>query len=136
MQIGGVDNGALLTSPGVNSSPSSEQGLNRDSFMQLLLLQMRSQDPMNPMDSSQMFQQMAQLTTLEQLWDMRELMKQSAASQQLSDGANLIGRHVEASSPGAGTVSGLVEQVRMVSGSVYLQIGEQEVRLDEVVSVQ
>lgn len=112
------------------------QGLDKDAFMDLLLLQIRSQDPMNPMDSSQMFNQMAQLSMLEQLWDIREAVTETSTTQQLAEGSMLIGRHVEASSATAGRISGLVEQVKMVSGAVWLQVGADQIRLDEVTSVQ
>ncbi|MBX3053630.1 MAG: hypothetical protein KF753_19285 [Caldilineaceae bacterium] len=115
---------------------NATRSLERDSFMQLLLLQMRSQDPMNPMDSSQMFNQMAQLTSLEQLWDIRDLMSEANATQQLGQGAMLIGRYVEASSQSAGNVTGLVDEARMISGQVMLQIGGKQVRLEDVHSVQ
>lgn len=105
--------------------------------MQLLLLQMRSQDPMNPMDSAQMFGQMAQLTTLEQLWDIRDLLSEAVfVTQQLGQGAMLIGRYVEAASQEAGQVAGLVDEARMVSGQVQLQIGNKQVLLKDVTSVQ
>lgn len=108
----------------------------RDKFMELLLMQMKSQDPMNPMDSTQMFTQMAQLSTLEQLWSINDLLSQSVASQQLSQGAALIGRHVEANSLSAGQVSGLVTGVRVQSGTVWVQVDSSEVMMDEIVSVQ
>ena len=117
-------------------SQSTNRGLERDSFMQLLLLQMRSQDPMNPMDSAQMFGQMAQLTTLEQLWDMRDLLSEANVTQQLGQGAMLIGRYVEAAGQEAGQVAGLVDEARMVSGQVQLQIGNKQALLKDVTSVQ
>ncbi|HRJ42405.1 MAG: hypothetical protein KJZ86_10435 [Caldilineaceae bacterium] len=115
---------------------NSSRSLERDSFMQLLLLQMRSQDPMNPMDSAQMFNQMAQLTSLEQLWDIRDLMSQANTTQQLGQGAMLLGRFVEAASQKTGRVSGLVDEARMVSGQVMLTIGGKQVRLEDVLSVK
>lgn len=115
---------------------NANRELERDSFMQLLLLQMRSQDPLNPMDSAQMFNQMAQLTSLEQLWDIRDLMEQANSTQQLGQGAMLIGRYVEAANATSGRVSGLVEEARLVSGTVQLQIGGTQVRLEDVLSVQ
>ncbi|MCB0112534.1 MAG: flagellar hook capping FlgD N-terminal domain-containing protein [Caldilineaceae bacterium] len=110
--------------------------LERDSFMQLLLMQLKSQDPMSPMDSAAMFNQMAQLSVLEQLWDIRDMLSESVNASQLSQGASLIGRQVEANSAEIGRVSGLVDSVRMMSGTIWLQIGNDEVRMDEVVSVQ
>ncbi|RME65137.1 MAG: hypothetical protein D6790_02270 [Caldilineae bacterium] len=118
------------------SQPQRGLGMERDSFMQLLLLQMRSQDPMSPMDTTQMFNQMAQLSMLEQLWDIRDLLEQAQGTEQLAQGAALIGRHVEAVNQAQEQVSGLVEQVRSVSGEVWLAIGDQEVRLEDVLSVE
>jgi flagellar basal-body rod modification protein FlgD len=135
MNVNAVQAGRQAQTAQTNSAAGG-RGLERDSFMKLLLLQLRSQDPMSPMDSSQMFSQMAQLTTLEQLWDIRDLLSSSSASQQIAQGSALLGRHVEANSISAGRVSGLVEQVRMVSGTVWLQVGSSEVRMDELISVQ
>lgn len=138
MTIQGIGSYTRAESLARNGSAAQARtgSLERDSFMELLLLQLRSQDPMNPMDSAAMFNQMAQLSTLEQLWDIRDLLSQNTASQQLAQGASLLGRQVEANSIAAGQVSGLVEGVRLMSGSVWLQIGDAEVRMDEVVSVQ
>ena len=126
--------GTMARSTATNRSGTQE--LQRDNFMELLLLQLRSQDPMSPMDSSAMFNQMAQLSMLEQLWDIRDMLAQSTAGEQLGQGALLIGRQVEANSVTAGHISGLVESVRMESGVVWLQIGADEVRMDEILSVQ
>lgn len=138
MQINaiGVGQNASSTRGASHTDSSTTPGLKRDNFMELLLMQLRSQDPMNPMDSSEMFNQMAQLSMLEQLWDMRDLLASSNASQQLAQGSMLIGRYVEANTEENGQISGLVEQARMVSGDVWLQIGDEEVRLDQVVTVQ
>jgi len=124
------------SSRGASGQQNASRGLQRDSFMQLLLVQMRSQDPMNPMDSSQMFDQMAQLTSLEQLWDVKDLLTQANATQKLGQGAMLVGRYVEATNQGAGRVAGLVNDVRKVSGEILLDIGDQQVRLEDVTSVQ
>lgn len=83
-----------------------------------------------------MFNQMAQLSVLEQLWDIRDMMSENMTAGQLSQGAALIGRQVEAKSVENGTITGLVDGVRMQSGTVWLQIGDDEVRMDQVVSVQ
>jgi flagellar basal-body rod modification protein FlgD len=129
-------NSTAATARNGSTARAGSKELERDNFMELLLLQLRSQDPMSPMDSAAMFNQMAQLSMLEQLWDIRDMLSESTASQQLTQGATLIGRQVEANSLDIGRVSGLVESVRMQSGSVWLQIGNSEVRIDEVLSVE
>jgi flagellar basal-body rod modification protein FlgD len=134
MSIPLVDNNQATTTNSSQTRNTSNE-IGKDSFMQLLMLQMQSQDPLSPMDSSQFFNQLAQLTMLEQLWKMNDLLSSTTSSQQLAQGAQLIGRHVEANSREYGAVSGLVDQVHMISGEVRLLVGEKEVRLDEITSV-
>lgn len=49
------------------SSGTSSGGLTADSFMTLLLTQLKGQDPMNPMDPTQFVSQLVQFNQLEQL---------------------------------------------------------------------
>jgi flagellar basal-body rod modification protein FlgD len=129
--------GAASSAAGTNRSSSARQNsVERDAFMELLMMQVKSQDPLNPMDSAQVFDQLAQLSTLEQLWSIGETLESGNSTQQLANGALLIGRYVEANSVDEGRISGLVDQVRMVSGRVWLKIGEKEVHLEDVLSVQ
>jgi flagellar basal-body rod modification protein FlgD len=46
-----------------------ETGLNKDDFMQLLVTQLKNQDPLNPQDSSAFVAQLAQLTQVEQTYN-------------------------------------------------------------------
>lgn len=132
-----MDVNPVGSAPAVTSTTGSRgsRGLDKDSFMQLLLLQLRSQDPMSPMDSAAMFNQMAQLSMLEQLWDIRDLLDRQATEQQLGQGALLLGRYVEAATP-EGTVSGLVEKVGLRQNQVRLTVGDVEVTLDQIRSVE
>jgi len=46
--------------------------LGKDQFLQLLVAQMKNQDPMNPMDGTQMAAQLAQFSSVEQLTQINE----------------------------------------------------------------
>ena len=48
--------------------------LNRDAFLQLLVLQMQHQDPMDPVENDEMIAQLAQFSSLEQMENMNEEM--------------------------------------------------------------
>ena len=56
---------AAPTPPKTNTKRNDELG--RDEFLKLLVAQMQSQDPLNPMDGQQMAAQMAQFSSVEQL---------------------------------------------------------------------
>ena len=48
-------------------APSGTKGLGQDSFLKLLVEQLKHQDPLSPQDSAQFVAQLAQFNSLEQL---------------------------------------------------------------------
>ena len=54
------------------ATDSSELG--KDAFMQLLVAQIKNQDPLNPTDSSESIAQMAQFSSLEQMQNLNTTM--------------------------------------------------------------
>jgi flagellar basal-body rod modification protein FlgD len=111
-----------------------------DKFMTLLLTQVRNQDPLNPLDNSQMTSQLAQISTVngvEKLNRTMQEMAQSALANQQFQAGGLIGRGVL--SEGS---SILLEQGRATGGlvlkepadRVYVKVlaasGEQVATLD------
>ena len=59
--------GTQLPSSSSSSTSSSDNGLNANSFLTLLTTQLQAQDPLNPMDPSQMVDQLTQINSLQQL---------------------------------------------------------------------
>jgi flagellar basal-body rod modification protein FlgD len=62
------------TTTGTTSSSSSsslDSGVNEQMFLQLLVAQLKNQDPMNPTDSTQFVTQLAQFSELEQVIGIR-----------------------------------------------------------------
>lgn len=75
-----------------------DQTLDKDDFLELLLVQMRNQDPMKPQDQTESIAQLAQFSSLEQMTNLNDGMdkllnayKQSSRSSAYS----LIGKEVE-----------------------------------------
>jgi len=50
----------------------TEDPLGRDAFLKMLLAQMEHQDPLNPMDGTDFSAQLAQFSSLEQLFQMND----------------------------------------------------------------
>jgi flagellar basal-body rod modification protein FlgD len=65
---------SLATTSG-SSNAASNQGLeqtaNKETFLKLLVAQIRNQDPLNPADGTQFLTQLAQFSQLEQLINIR-----------------------------------------------------------------
>ncbi|MBB5400620.1 flagellar hook assembly protein FlgD [Paraburkholderia youngii] len=89
-------NGTSSTSSTSGTSGTSASDL-QNTFLQLLVAQMKNQDPTNPMDSSQMTSQLAQISTVQGISNLNtsltSLSTQLSASQQ-AQSALLIGSTV------------------------------------------
>jgi flagellar basal-body rod modification protein FlgD len=86
-------NGTPNSSSGANSSVSAVQ----NQFMTLLVTQMKNQDPLNPMDNSQMTSQLAQLSTVSGINTLNATVQSLLASYQSSQtlqAASMIGQNV------------------------------------------
>lgn len=81
----------------------------QDQFLKLLVTQLQSQDPMNPMDNAETTSQMAQISTvtsLQQLNASMQTMLSSINSGQSLQAANIIGKAVLAPTKSAFTFDG------------------------------
>ena len=65
----GTSGVAGSTGSAATTTPKNE--VSKDEFLQLLVAQMKNQDPLNPADGTQFFTQLAQFSQLEQLTGMR-----------------------------------------------------------------
>ena len=68
-----------------------KQSLDGDAFMQLLVTQLRNQDPSSPMDTNQMIGQTTQLAMMEKLTSMDSTNTENFALQMRMAAANLVG---------------------------------------------
>ncbi|MCB1136464.1 MAG: hypothetical protein KDK78_09365 [Chlamydiia bacterium] len=77
---------------GAKQAPKQE--LDKDAFLKLMLLQMRHQDPLNPMDNQAMLSQMAQFSSLEQMSNLNQTMAAGQATTEFLNATPLIGTEV------------------------------------------
>ncbi|MBW1702547.1 MAG: flagellar hook assembly protein FlgD, partial [Deltaproteobacteria bacterium] len=97
MSIAGLDpvsmNNSQLSTPG-------DSTLGKDAFLNLLVTQLRHQDPLSPMESTQFTAQLAQFSSLEQLSSVNEnlgILRIYQASINNSQAVGFIGKTVKAS---------------------------------------
>ncbi|NVO06087.1 MAG: flagellar hook assembly protein FlgD [Rhodoferax sp.] len=90
---------AAASSSSLASATTSAQDQS-DRFLKLLVAQLSNQDPMNPMDNSQMTSQIAQINTVSGIQQLNDTVKSMSAqytSMQVMQGAAMIGHQVVAS---------------------------------------
>jgi flagellar basal-body rod modification protein FlgD len=89
------------------------------SFLKLLVAQMKNQDPTNPMDSTQYVAQLAAFSQVEQSVQINAKLDQMLQASALSQADSLIGRTVTSSD---GEVSGVVDEVRLISNGIVAML--------------
>ena len=84
------------TATGLTKSASNAV-VDQNTFLQLLIAQMRNQDPTNPMDTAQLMGQFAQMSQVEQAVQTNSKLDALLSSSALSQADGLIGRTVHLS---------------------------------------
>ena len=115
-----------------NTSKTSNDGMDKDSFLQLLVAQMKYQDPLEPTSNTEYISQYAQFSQVEQMQNM-------AGSVELQRASSLVGQqvYVKTTTSAGDTkyVQGKVDYVVYENGKAYLSIDESLYSLDDLDTV-
>ena len=127
-----VENGKVVETESQNSlknKSKTNNGMDKDAFLQLLVAQMRYQDPLEPTSNTEYISQYAQFSQVEQMQNM-------AGTMELQRAASLVGQEVyiktTTSAGDTKYVYGRVDYVVYENGKAYLSIDEQLYSLDDV----
>lgn len=132
--------GAAGTQQTQNSSQQTSAGnltgLNQNQFLQLLVSQMQNQNPLNPTSSNQFLQEMASFTQVVDLGQIQQLDTSLLTNEVANQGLLLLGKTVTAVDQNGKQISGTVSQLTMVGGQPMLTVGQSQVPVSSVISVQ
>ncbi len=124
-----------LGTPTTTSPATGLGALGPDAFLQLLVAQLKYQNPMEPTDGTQFMQQTAQFTQVETLQTLANTQEQLMNLTQFSLAVGLTGKTVEAIAADGSRVSGQVGGVRFTADGPELEIGEEWLPIQSVVEV-
>lgn len=107
--------------------------LDKEAFLQLLVTQMKYQDPLEPTDNTEYVSQLATFSELEQMTNL-------VASSDLTRASQLVGQYVTVKVKNETTMEetikgGKVDFVSVENGKGYLNIGEEKYSIDDLDSV-
>lgn len=116
-----------------NTSTRKTGELGKDDFLNLMVAQLKYQDPLEPTKDKEFIGQMAQFSSLEQMQNMNSSLSNSQAF-------SLIGKHIVANSSDTKTgevkvVEGDVTSVKVKSGKSYVVVNGEDVLVDKITSV-
>lgn len=128
---------AVKTTEGV--SRVLDQELSRDAFLQLLVLQLQNQDPMEPVGNEAMLAQLAQFSALEQMHSLNENIEILAGNvDQLNfiSATNLLGRNVSGIDLNGLPRTGTVESVHLDGSLVVLTVDGVPMSMASVLGIE
>jgi flagellar basal-body rod modification protein FlgD len=129
-----VASSAQTTGDAITSA--TNQTLTEQDFLNLLVTQMTSQDPLNPMTDQDMVGQMVSFSTLQTNTSMQSLLTSMQSGQNTSQANSLIGMQVNVQTDSNGdTTQGVVSGVDLSSGTPQIIVNGQEYGLSQVLSV-
>lgn len=135
MAVGAVIKDGKIVETAAESSvkkAATKNGMDKDAFLQLLVAQMKYQDPLEPTSNTEYISQYATFSQVEQMQNM-------AATMELSRASSMVGKLVEVSTTDSNgetkTIQGMVEYVTYENNKAYVSIEGTLYAADDVTSV-
>ena len=117
--------------------------LDLNQFLQLMISELTNQDPLNPMDNTQLVQQLGSIREIAATDKLSSALSTLQAEQSLTTASSLIGKQVTALSTDNENISGKVDRITVdvdeknADQRRYLvHIGEREVELKNIREVE
>lgn len=107
--------------------------MGKDDFLNLLVTQLKYQDPLQPVDDKEFIGQMAQFSSLEQMQNMNTSTSQSQAYSLI--GKNVTATYVDDTTNESSTINGDVTSVKVDKGKITLMVKGKEVPLEGVTNI-
>lgn len=106
--------------------------IDKQGFLQLLMAQLKFQDPLNPVKDSEFLSQQVQLTQVDK---MEELVKLIKGDSVLSQASSVIGKKVDIRDSDGFITTGVVESASFANGTAGLMINGNNYTLDQIVKI-
>lgn len=134
-QVNGVSSNSSADSAVGNSK--SLQNLGIDQFLKLMIAELQNQDPLNPMENSEMVQQLGEMRAISATDSLTTTLDAVLLGQNLTTASGLIGKEVSALTDAGENVSGQVDRVTVAAeegktATVKVHIGSTTVALSNI----
>ena len=109
--------------------------LDLSAFIKLMVTELQNQDPLNPMENSEILQQISQIRQIGESEKLTTTLDSVLLNQNLSSASSLLGKNIKALTDDGTAVDGTVERVSVVKGVPRLHVGEFEVGLNNLAEI-
>ncbi len=114
---------------------SDNTTLSSKAFLQLLVAQLKYQDPSKPMDTGAFMSQTATLTQVQNSEQNARVNLDMLSAQRAQTASSLVGQTVRYASPDGSLVTGYVSGATISTANPTLRIGTADVELDQIQQV-
>jgi flagellar basal-body rod modification protein FlgD len=129
---------STIPAQGVQSAAPTrapKQTMDADMFMNMLVIQLKNQDPSSPMDTNAMIGQTTQLAMMEKLTSLESTSGQDFSLQMRSAAAALIGKTVTYAGPDGSSVTGTATSVSFTGSVPAVSVNGSSIALDALTGI-
>jgi flagellar basal-body rod modification protein FlgD len=94
-----------------DDKPHDLKDLDINEFLKLMVTELSNQDPLNPMDNTQLMEQIGQLRSISATTQLSDTLTAVSTGQSLATATSLIGKKVDALDDDGNVVQGAVDKV-------------------------
>ncbi|HOO57551.1 MAG TPA: flagellar hook capping FlgD N-terminal domain-containing protein [bacterium] len=118
-----------------SASTTSNDTLGKDAFLNLLVAEMKYQDPLDPMQNEDFIAELAQFNSLEQMMQLNDSFEQMLIMQNLTQANTFIGLEVSWFDSEGNAQSGVVDAVEVISSEPMLIVGNEIVSTSDIFAI-
>jgi hypothetical protein len=107
--------------------------MGKDQFLNLLMTQLKNQDPLKPADDTQFIAQMAQFSSLEQMQQMTGSFSQLKSMTMV--GTYVEGTYTDPTTNEKSTVTGYADSSKFKDGKVYVSVDGKDILADDITNI-
>lgn len=119
----------------ITASSTAPTESSSDTWMKMLLAQVRNPNPFGDNDPTAMVGQMAQFQMVSELNEVGKVLKGQAAASQVQTASSLLGRQITYLDAGGNEKTGTVSGLRVTSDGAKVTVGAAEVALSQLRTV-
>jgi flagellar basal-body rod modification protein FlgD len=134
MSTSGITSSTNTQSQQSNNSDSLNT-VNMNDFLKLLVTELQNQDPTQPMDNSQILQQVSQIKAIESNQRLSDTLTSMQTQQNLVAASTLLQKTITGLNDSGTMTTGQVDKVTVDSSGVKVCIGDQTITLKNVTEV-
>ncbi len=142
MSTSPVTSGATGATGPVADSSSSQAGsansldnVDTSQFLKMMLTEMQNQDPLNPMQTSQIMDELGQMQQITASNKLTSTLDAMALGQSLSNATSLIGKNIDGIDDSGNPAAGVVSKVSVANNAAKIYVGSQVLSLNNVQDV-